>query len=307
VGEDEAPWLVGVALAEAAAPTDDELHALLQTIITRLMKMLTRRGVLVEDTGQTYLAEPDGDGEEEARTLRPLQAAAVTYRIAFGPRAGQKVLTLRDAMPREATARQPLCADTDGFSLHAAVRVEAHDRKRLEQLCRYITRPALSDERVRLNDGGQVELKLKTPWRDGTTHLVMSPLEFMQRLAALVPRPRLHLIRFHGVLAPNAKLRALVVPKESAETEQTTEPTAVAECEIETAQARPGRIGWARLLKRVFDIDMQHCPNCGAGELKIIAAILERSVIEKILTHLGLDPQPPPRGRAREAGQDFAA
>jgi hypothetical protein len=48
---------------------------------------------------------------------------------------------------------------------------------------------------------------------------------------------------------------------------------------------------------------MQHCPNCGAAELKIIAAILERPVIEKILTHLGLDPQPPPRGRAREIGQ----
>ena len=73
---------------EAGAPTDDELGALLHTIIARLMKMLTRRGVLVEDMGQTYLAEPDADGEE-ARTLRPLQAAAVTYRIAFGPRAGQ--------------------------------------------------------------------------------------------------------------------------------------------------------------------------------------------------------------------------
>jgi hypothetical protein len=179
---------------EVAAPSDDELHALLQTIITRLMKMLMRRGVLVEDTGQTYLAEPDGDGEE-ARTLRPLQTAAATYRIAFAPRAGRKVLTLRGAMPRKAAARQPLCADIDGFSLHAAVRVEAHDRKRLEQLCRYITRPALSDERVQLNAAGQVELKLKTPWRDGTTHLVMSPMEFMQRLAALVPRPRLHLIR----------------------------------------------------------------------------------------------------------------
>ena len=63
---------------------------------------------------------------------------------------------------------------------------------------------------MQLNAAGQVELKLKTPWRDGTTHLVMSPLEFMQRLAALVPRPRLHLIRFHGVLAPNAKLRSPV-------------------------------------------------------------------------------------------------
>ena len=80
------------------------------------------------------------------------------------------------------------------------------------------------------------------------------------------------------------------------------------ECKVqtETAQGRPGRISWARLLKRVFDIDMQHCPNCGAGELKIIAAILERPVIEKILTHPGLDPQPPPLGRAREAGPHLA-
>jgi uncharacterized protein (DUF983 family) len=287
---------------EAGAPPDDELDALLHTIIARLMKMLTRRGVLVEDVGQTYLAGPDADGEE-SRTLRPLQAAAITYRNAFGPRAGQKVLTLRGAMPREDRVRQPLCADIDGFSLHAAVRVEAHDRKRLDQLCRYITRPALSDERVRLNAAGQVELKLKTPWRDGTTHLVMSPLEFMQRLAALVPRPRLHLIRFHGVLAPNAKLRPLVVPQGPQVQQAASEARAAAECEIERLQARPNRISWARLLKRVFDIDMQHCPNCGAGDLKIIAAILERTVIEKILTHLGLNPQPPPRGRAREIGQ----
>ncbi len=282
-----------------------ELHALLQTIIARLMKLLTRRGVLVEDMGRTYLAEPNTDGEQ-ARTLGPLQAAAITYRIAFGPRAGQKMLSLRRATPRETSARQPLCADIDGFSLHAAVRVEAHERKRLEQLCRYISRPALSDERVQLNASGQVELKLKTPWRDGTTHLVMSPLEFMQRLAALVPRPRLHLIRFHGVLAPNAKLRALVVPHGPADEPRGDEIAAAAEREVETVQARPGRIGWARLLKRVFDIDMQHCPNCGAGQLKIIAAILERGVIQKILDHLGLDPQPPPKGRARESGPHFA-
>jgi len=170
----------------------------------------------------------------------------------------------------------------DGFSLHAAVRVEAHERKRLEQLCRYITRPALSDERIQLNAAGQVELRLKTPWRDGTTHLVMSPLEFMQRLAALVPRPRLHLIRFHGVLAPKAKLRSLVVPKGlPVHEEPVVEAALASECELEPAQARPDRISWARLLKRVFDIDMQHCPNGGAGQLKIIAPILERPVIQK--------------------------
>ena len=144
--------------AEAVAPTDDELPALLQTAIARLMKMLMRRGVLVAEMRQTYLAESDTDGEE-ARTLRPLQTAAITYRIAFGPRAGQKVLTLRGAMPREDRARQPLCADIDGFSLHAAVRVEAHDRKRLEQLCRYVTRPA-SCWRIRQFDFGTQDVKV---------------------------------------------------------------------------------------------------------------------------------------------------
>jgi len=136
----------------------------------------------------------------------------------------------------------------------------------------------------------------------------LSPLEFMQLLAALVPRPRLHLIRFHGVLAPNAKLRPIVVPQvPPAQARPAIEAAAAAVRELEPVQAGAHRISWARLLKRVFDIDMQHCPTCGGGEFKIIAAILERPVVEKILTHQGLDPQPPPSGRAREPGIDFTA
>lgn len=100
--------------------------------------------------------------------------------------------TLLGAMPREDWARQPLCADIDGLSPHVAVRVEEKDGKQLEQLCGYITRPALAHERVHLNADGQAEPKLKTPWCDGMTHLVMSPPEFMQRLAALVTRPSSH-------------------------------------------------------------------------------------------------------------------
>ncbi len=138
----------------------------------------------------------------------------------------------------------------------------------------------------------------------------------MQRLAAQVPRPKLHLIRFgvgitslrevsgpplreHSVLAPNAKLHALVVPQEVL---QGPEPAAQAalpgECEANCAHQRPVRLSWAKLLKRVFDLDLEHCPNCG-GEIKIIAAILEAPVIEKILMHLGLQARAPPRSPAR--------
>ncbi|MFO1112273.1 MAG: transposase [Bradyrhizobium sp.] len=100
-------------------------------------------------------AQPMPTARSRARCCRRRRRPSLT--ASLGPRAGQKVLTLRGAMPREEWVRQPLCADIDGFSLHAAVRVEARDRKRLEQLCRYITRPALSDERVLLNAAGQVE------------------------------------------------------------------------------------------------------------------------------------------------------
>ena len=117
-------------------------------------------------------------------------------------------------------------------------------------------------------------LQLNSPYKDGTTHIVMEPLEFMERLAALVPRPRLHLIRFHGVLAPNAKLRSKIVPA--------------------PAPPAPARISWARLLKRVFDVDVEHCPNCG-GALKIIAAIEDPPVIIKILSHLSLPSRAPAR------------
>ena len=186
---------------------------------------------------------------------------------------------------------QQLCINVHGFSLHAGVRCAADQRQAIEHLCRYITRPAIANERLSVNRAGQVVLKLKTPYRDGTSHLVMSPLEFMQRLAALVPRPRLHLIRFHGVLAPHARLRAAVVP-----TPALTTPAHATDCAH--APGASARMSWARLLKRVFGIDIERCPQCG-GKLKIIAAIEAPAVIERILTHLGLSAQPPPRAPAQ--------
>src|SRR3954452_24080109 len=99
---------------------------------------------------------------------------------------------------------------------------------------------------------GQLVLQLKSPGRAGTTHIVMSPLEFMQRLAALVPRPRLHLIRFHGVLAPHAKLRAQIVPSTPLNANQACDPHA------QISPASPAPMSWACLLKRVFDIDIEH-------------------------------------------------
>jgi len=115
-----------------------------------------------------------------------LQAASCTYRIAFGPRAGHKVLSLQTISRRGEPATPALCANAHGFSLHAEVRCGAGQRAQLERLCRYITRPAIANERLKRNRAGQVVLQVasKECLHGGTLHVVLSQLAFMPRLAA---------------------------------------------------------------------------------------------------------------------------
>ena len=162
-------------------------------------------------------------------------------------------------------ARQP------GFSLHAATCCEANQRDKLEKLCRYIARPAVANERFSTNERGQVIYTFKQPFRDGATHVVLDPLDFIARLAALVPRPRLNLTRFHGVFAPNCKHRQHIVPSHDAGEEKTGTP-----CAPMTPIQR---------LKRVFAIDIETCPKCG-GKLRVIACIEDPDVIATILEHI---------------------
>ena len=154
------------------------------------------------------MADNAGDSDE-VRALMPLQAAACAYRITFGLRAGQKVLTKQAAMPRtRASSRRLALTSTDSVctALCAAALTTA---KSAGTLCRRITRPALANERVQTNAAGQAVLKLKTPWRDGKTHLVMSPLQFMQRLAALAPeQPVIEKMLTHLGLQARAPPRA---------------------------------------------------------------------------------------------------
>ena len=125
------------------------------------------------------------------------------------------------------------------------------------------------------------------PWDDGTTALKLTPMELMERLVALVPRPRVHLTRFHGVLAPHYKYRKQIVPKPPELKVVGQEVTETKQLEL-----KKKNILWARLLARVFNIDVETCSKCG-GRMKIIAAIEDPAVIRKILDHMGLDTKPP--------------
>src|SRR5216683_877180 len=141
---------------------------------------------------------------EESAALARMSSASIQGRIALGPRAGARVWGVGDD-PDAAwvLSSAPRHAYIAGFDLHANVAVPAADRTRLEQLCRYLLRPAVAQDRLSLLVDGPVVLTLKTAWTDGTRYLVFEPLELLEKLAALTPRPRINLVLYHGVLAPH--------------------------------------------------------------------------------------------------------
>ncbi len=147
---------------------------------------------------------------------------------------------------------------------------------------RYCARPPLSDERITKLPSGHYLLKLKTPWRNGTTHHKLEPLELMERLAAQIPKPNARLVLYTGCLAPNAKLRPLVVRHRRSKDQP--DPA-------ELCPTRHERERWAELMKRSFGLDVRACPRCD-GRLEHIATILEHRVAQKILAHLKMPAEP---------------
>ena len=159
---------------------------------------------------------------------------------------------------------------------------EVHQRKKLERLCRYITRPAVSEQRFAFTPSGNIRYELKTPYRDGTTHVIFEPLDFISRLVALVPPPRVNLTRYHEVFAPNSQHRALVTPgKRGKDNKKQRHPD---EVDDRTPAERRAAMTWAQCLKRVFNIDIETCTECG-GPVKVMASIEDPDVIKKILEH----------------------
>src|SRR5438128_7474801 len=106
----------------------------------------------------------------------------------------------------------PRCAMVSGFSVHANVHIETRDRMRLGRLIRYCARPAVATERLSELADGRLLYRLKRPWRDGTSAVIFERQDFMSKLAVLVPAPRAHLTKYHGILAPAAAWRPLITP-----------------------------------------------------------------------------------------------
>jgi hypothetical protein len=177
------------------------------------VRLLERRGL-----GPEADASDADPLRAEQPLLAALYAASVAGRVATGPRAGRGVLRRGDRIDVDDLPlfQGERCASVAGVSLHANVAVPARDRRRLERLCRYAARPPLATERLSRMDDGRLLYRLKRRWRDGATHMVFEPLELLEKLAALVPPPRFHLVRYHGILGPCASARDRVVPARGA-------------------------------------------------------------------------------------------
>jgi hypothetical protein len=219
------------------APTSAELTQLTHRSAHRVGHFLERQGLLEQAVENSYLAT-DADNEDP---MNILLGHAITYRIAVGPQTGRKVFTLQ-ALPACDEPFDDEVGREAGFSLHAGVAARADERKKLERLCRYISRPAVSEKRLAITPNGNVRYQLKTPYRDGTTHVIFEPLDFIARLAALVPKPRVNLTRYHGVFAPNSRHRALVTPAGRGKGHK---PKASAEGQEPTSAERRASMTWA--------------------------------------------------------------
>jgi hypothetical protein len=265
-------------------PTDEEVGVVLARIATRVQRLLRRRGLDPGDA-DVFQADPLVD---ESPALAGISSASIQGRIALGPRAGARVWRVgADLDAPWVLSTAPRHAHLAGFDLHANVEAPAADRVRLEQLCRYLLRPAVAQDRLRLLDDGRVVLTLKTAWADGTRHFVFEPLELLEKLAALVPRPRINLVLYHGVLAPNSSWRERAVAYGTPPVAEA--PLAASATPDTNDEPTPTRVprswAWADLMRRAFDIDVLACPRCG-GRLRLIATVEDPNAIRAILVAL---------------------
>jgi hypothetical protein len=192
-----------------------------------------------------------------------------------------------------------LCAQVEGYNLQAATRIAANDRDALERMGSYLARPPMAAHRLSQLGDGRLELQLKRPWRDGTTAFRYTAHELIERLVAIVPRPRANLVRYSGVLAPAFAARSQIVP--SGETVTLLPERRPTPAGAEAPEA-PGRFPWASLIWRVFVQDVLACKRC-SGRMAIVAAVTARAGVTRILDHWGLATEEPRFHAARPPPQ----
>lgn len=258
------PGAGGIRFQALPPPDTAEVLRVLADTTARMLRALNARGLGEDSAEEDPLAKRNP-------VLAAIYAAALQGRAALGEGAGRPLVRIgREdrAVPRGQEETKFRCAVLGGFSLHAGVSVAGRDRAGLERLCRYVGRPPLAAKRLEELPDGRLLYRLRHPWRDGTSALVLEPRELLARLAAQVPPPGAHQVRYHGILAPGAMWRSYVVPPE--QDASGTDRTGKSQGKSRVPPRR--RIAWGELLRRVFAIDALVCPACG-GRMEMTGAV----------------------------------
>jgi hypothetical protein len=193
-------------------------------------------------------------------------------------------------------------AEALGISVYAKQLVDGRDRRQLERLCRYITRPPLALERLSRRADGRLELALKSTWKDGTRAIVLEPHDLLVRLCAAVPPPRMHLLRFFGILSSITRCAAKSrhPQSQSPASSRRRRPRVIREpLPLDSPDPEPqrsGRARWGWLIGHVFLADVEHCIRCG-GPMRWVEAATSAQAIARLLAKHGLAPRPPPPSR----------
>jgi hypothetical protein len=279
----------------AQAPTQQEVEQVVARASKRILRFLQRRGTITLVTapgdGEVTVVTDETMGENDP-LLAKLLAAATAGMPPAGPANKRRPVRIVLDPDDQPIAKGKLCAQEYGFNLHGATRVAANDKQGRLTLCKYILRPPLANDRLKILDDETVRIDFKKPWSDGTACVDLAPLALIARLAALVPPPKRHTVRYFGVLSSHATSRSDVVP-------EPTEP-APAPTEQDKPKNTSRYISWSELLRRTFGIEIL-CTKC-KSQLRLIALIKTEDLAKKILTamHLPVDsPQlrparPPP-------------
>ena len=274
---------------------DAELEKLSSRIIAKTLKLLKKEGYIGENEEVVQSPEVDPLFESE-ESYSAASQASMQDRIAFGKHAGQKVTKVHPGFgfyEENPVAKGPLCIQKNGFSFHCNTAVKALARDKLERLVRYMARGPVSNERLTLLPNNRVRIEFKRPWSDCTAGVSMTYSEFIEKLMALIPPPRRPLTRWNGIFAPASKLRAEISPKP-----EERKGSYFTEKENSGGEKRKNS-SWARLLKRVFKIDVLEC-ECG-GKLKPVAALKDFESCKRYLENMGYGHSPPKISPARLA------
>ncbi len=282
------------AFHEAPAPDREDLETILRLLVRRVRRVLSRRGLLLEDPGTSEAAPPSAIEACFAQAQQRLPRVVVDDEGNVRPSRPDPFERYLAALAKQSK----LATEVDGFNLHAGVRVEADDDRGREALCRYGARPPFALERLGELADGRLSYALKKKRKNGQTHLVMTPLQLLARLSAIIPPPYVHAVRFHGVLAAASPLRAAIVPARARRRSGRAHERGAADTTDE-GPAAAAKIPWAELLRHVYQADALACSRCG-GRLEWIALITQPHVVRRILDHLNLPAGRPTVAPARD-------